>query len=171
MTATHPVILATLAATLMAGAPSIQAKPKTTTDALDCVGRYAKSGNCDWNHWSELWDACSVASFPALNDDDFLLNKVKSGLCTSTAWPDLELLVNYREQPPANLDESVNCVSRYAHMNICDWDHWSEMAKTCNTIYTELAKDDFLLNKVKGGECTWDNWSNLFNEIYVPLPH
>ena len=65
----------------------------------------------------------------------------------------------------AKLDTALDCVSKYAKANTCDWDHWSEMFGACKTgTVPELNDNDFLLNKVKGGQCTWNNWTNLYKE-------
>lgn len=161
-----------LAGFLLVVCSAVGAQPQTLSESLDCVEQYAQAGTCDWDHWSALYEACHTYAFPAMDSDDYLLNKVKAGLCRAEFWPDLEELINFRNQHPTDLGQSVDCVAKYAHMNICDWAHWSEMYATCQTSsYPALHCDDFLLNRVKGGECTWGNWSNLFNQIYDPDLH
>ncbi|MCP3672113.1 MAG: hypothetical protein GY814_17120 [Gammaproteobacteria bacterium] len=70
--------------------------------------------------------------------------------------------------PPKDLREALECVAKYSEHNVCDWDHWSEIDEVCETYaFPATAKDGFLLNQVKAGKCSWNNWSNLFNQIYA----
>ena len=66
---------------------------------------------------------------------------------------------------------AMDCISKYAKANTCDWSHWSEMYSACKIeTVPELKNNNFLLNKVKGGQCTWNNWTNLYNEATGKTP-
>ena len=57
-------------------------------DSLACVQEYVDAGTCDWEHWSELHEACSIYDHPEL-DDGFFLAEVQAGRCTAANWPTL----------------------------------------------------------------------------------
>ncbi|XXF81195.1 hypothetical protein P2318_15950 [Myxococcaceae bacterium GXIMD 01537] len=66
--------------------------------SLSCVEAYANAGTCDWEHWSELWEACQTYLHPELEDGVFM-DEVQFGNCTAANWPALrEQLITPR--PP-----------------------------------------------------------------------
>lgn len=52
-------------------------------NAIDCVANYARDDICDWYHWSEIYRNCNL---PEANIDNYLLPKVKDGLCVWSKW-------------------------------------------------------------------------------------
>ncbi len=69
-------------------------------------------------------------------------------------------------KPSNSLKDSLNCLALYSQDNRCDSDHWSEINNHCETSkYPAMEKDNFLMNQVKAGNCAWDNWSNLYDQI------
>ncbi len=71
-------------------------------------------------------------------------------------------------KPSNSLNDSLSCIAIYAQDNRCDSDHWSEINDHCETSsYPAMEKDNFLMNQVKAGNCAWDNWSNLADQIWA----
>ncbi|MCP3061126.1 hypothetical protein LXT21_20300 [Myxococcus sp. K38C18041901] len=67
---------------------SRQAASLSLPAALTCIETYVNAGTCDWDHWSDLYDACDVSSHPELDDGHFL-EEVQSDNCTVANWPAL----------------------------------------------------------------------------------
>ncbi len=71
-------------------------------------------------------------------------------------------------KPSNSLNDSLACVAIYSQDNICDWDHWSEIYDHCETYsYPAMERNDFLLNQIRDGQCSYDNWSNLADQIWA----
>lgn len=130
--------------------------------ALSCVESYALSNTCDWNHWTQMYLACKTYEVPAMNNDDYLLDVVKAGECTSAKWGAYSSILEYRNAQPTTLADAKDCVSQYVALNSCDWTHWTEMYFTCRTNdFSAMAADDFLLDIVQAGECTQASWPQI----------
>jgi hypothetical protein len=56
--------------------------------AVFCVAGYASRGECDWAHWSEMYETCKTYEYAAL-DDGVLLDHVKEGECTWETWAEI----------------------------------------------------------------------------------
>ncbi len=127
--------------------------------ALSCVQGYVNSNTCDWSHWTQMYLACKTYEVPAMDNNDYLLNLVKAGECTSAKWPNYSAIIDYRAAEPQTLADAQDCVSQYVGLNHCDWTHWTDMYLTCNTNgFTAMDGDDYLLDIVQAGECTSAKW-------------
>ena len=133
------------------------------SQALDCVeSRYVDTNECDWAHWSELYDVCHTYEYPAM-DDGYLLNEVKSGQCSTATWPTIKehILQMANSTPPviSCMGDALDCVeSRYVDTNECDWAHWSELYEVCHTYSYHAMDDDYMLGEVKAGRCSTATW-------------
>jgi hypothetical protein len=75
--------------------------------AIGCVQtRYVETNQCDWAHWSELYEVCHTYEYPAL-DDGYLLDEVKAGRCSNQTWP--AMLAHIRQTaglPPPSIQSA-----------------------------------------------------------------
>ena len=63
--------------------------------------------------------------------------------------------------------DMLACLSPYAKSGTCDWDHWSAMAASChqpNAAISSAIRNN-LIDKVKAGQCTSNNWSALHDQF------
>jgi hypothetical protein len=60
--------------------------PKSKHEALFfCMASYAKEGQCDWGHWSEMYEVCELYKYPPLDDQETIA-AVKAGKCEWSHW-------------------------------------------------------------------------------------
>ncbi len=159
-------------------------------DAMECVADYARDGNCDWGHWTEMYINCQL---PDARIDDYLLPIVEAGQCSWEKWSEgvyAPLYDNYLrdcshegdeddgdsddiyieppEDAPCKDDQKVadamECVADYARDGNCDWGHWTEMYINCQLPDARI--DDYLLPIVEADQCSWEQWSE---GVYAPL--
>jgi len=158
-------------------AESVSAIPEGSTfsDALACVGSFAKAGLCTRERWSDMYLACRTHEHYFL-DDGVLLETVNAGSCTAETWPNLARRFtlerdNWKEfrdrwsPSSGDVKGSLACVMAYNRAGSCDWRHWSEMYETCKTYEHPALDDGILLNAVKEEACTPENWRSLQSQM------
>lgn len=60
--------------------------PKNKHEALFfCMASYSKEGQCDWGHWSEMYEVCELYKYPPLDDQETIA-AVKAGKCEWSNW-------------------------------------------------------------------------------------
>lgn len=60
--------------------------PKNEFEALFlCMARYSKEGQCDWGHWSEMYEVCELYKYPKLSDPETIA-AVKADKCQWSNW-------------------------------------------------------------------------------------
>ena len=60
--------------------------PRNRSEALHlCMAAYSKEGQCDWKHWSEMYEVCELHKHPPLDDAETIA-AVKAGRCTWSNW-------------------------------------------------------------------------------------
>ena len=60
--------------------------PRNKSEALHlCMASYSKEGQCDWQHWSEMYEVCRLYEHPPLDDAETIA-AIKAGQCTWSNW-------------------------------------------------------------------------------------
>lgn len=156
---THLIVVAATLACF--NAPSIvSAEPNSKHEAIHtCMAGYSREGKCDWNHWSEMYEACALHKFSPL-DDQATIAAVKAGRCDWNNWSRFAEWLDMRL--PGDKAQAIDsCMAVYSRSGMCDWNHWSEMYEVCELYKYSPLDDEETIAAVKAGKCDWNNWSNF----------
>jgi len=70
--------------------------PQDKDQAIDnCMASYSQRGVCDWEHWSEMYEACELYKYPPLDDEETVA-AVKAGKCSWDNWSNFAAWVRDR---------------------------------------------------------------------------